>query len=310
MRGFSKLQVCLIILLLLVPTAALCEVRVANNLTSILKNESASADRVELTGLKGWDYLANKLVDDGLSPTVVSKVYSDPRMPPFDVVYFSLAPKESYGMYKDFNSKSQLQLARQFLINNKRLLDEAEKKYKVNRYVIASILLIETRYGKNTGKEMVLNRLSRVGSIAKPENILANYRKLSGEDPKVTFESVKARAEYLEDKFYPEIISLFELAKRNKLHPLSIRGSIAGAFGIPQFLPSSYLRFGVDGNRDGRVSLFTLHDAILSTANFLSSHGWSEKHDKENKGSVIWNYNQSDAYVDTVLLLAEKLSSR
>ena len=53
-----------------------------------------------------------------------------------------------------------------------------------------------------------------------------------------------------------------------------IVGSKAGAFGMPQFLPSSYMRFAVDGNGNGRISLHEPADAAHSAANYLAAHGW------------------------------------
>ena len=60
-----------------------------------------------------------------------------------------------------------------------------------------------------------------------------------------------------------------------QLDALSVRGSYAGAFGIPQFMPGSWRRWGIDFDGDGRADLRASHaDAIGSVANFLASHGW------------------------------------
>src|SRR6185369_11602712 len=111
----------------------------------------------------------------------------------------------------------------------------------------------------------------------------------------------------LEGVFYPEVLAMFGLADRTGVDPLDVRGSGSGAFGLPQFLPSSYLRFGVDGDGDGRVSLYDPADAIASAANYLAGHGWKGEISRAEQRRAIWAYNHSDAYIDTVLALAEHL---
>jgi hypothetical protein len=120
----------------------------------------------------------------------------------------------------------------------------------------------------------------------------------------------RERGQYLEDTFYPEVLATFQLADRLDIDPLGIRGSGSGAFGMPQFLPRSYLSYGVDGNGDGRVSLYDPDDAISSCANYLSAHGWRAGMTRTERRRVIWHYNRSEAYIDAVLGLAERLEGR
>lgn len=269
---------------------------------------AATPKNLKVSKYKGWDYLAEKLIADGLPEAEVRAIYQDRRMPYRETVYFSLRPKESHDIYSGFKSKSLIRLARDFLARNRIIFDEAEKIYKVSRYAIASIMLVETHFGRNTGNHLVINRLSRVATVAEPPNLQKVYLKLSREDPEVTFEEVEARAKYLEERFYPEILALINVAKRTNMDLMDLKGSYAGAFGIPQFLPSTFLQYAVDGNKDGRISLFHVHDAALSVANFLSSFGWNDNLTREQKGQVIWRYNHSEAYVDTILAIAEILA--
>jgi membrane-bound lytic murein transglycosylase B len=75
--------------------------------------------------------------------------------------------------------------------------------------------------------------------------------------------------------FSSELREYLLLASRNNLDPLSTNGSYAGAIGIPQFMPSSYLNYSVDFNDDGVRNLVDdFDDAIGSVANYLSVHGW------------------------------------
>jgi membrane-bound lytic murein transglycosylase B len=118
---------------------------------------------------------------------------------------------------------------------------------------------------------------------------------------------VRRRGRYLERTFLPEIPALLAIAKKNNVDPLSMKGSSAGAFGLPQFLPSAFIRFGYDGSRDGIIALHNEEDAIWSTANYLAHFGFSKTIPRQEKRSIIWRYNKSKSYIDTVLGLSEAI---
>ena len=80
-----------------------------------------------------------------------------------------------------------------------------------------------------------------------------------------------------------------------------------GAVGWPQFLPSSLVKYGVDGDRDGRIDLYEPADAVFSVANYLHGHGWADGLDREAREKVIWTYNHSRPYTKTVIDVAERL---
>jgi membrane-bound lytic murein transglycosylase B len=81
------------------------------------------------------------------------------------------------------------------------------------------------------------------------------------------------RAEF----FRSELEQFLLLARENGVSPLAIKGSYAGAIGIPQFMPSSQRRFAVDFDGDDRIDLRNSNaDAIGSVARFLQQHGWQK----------------------------------
>ncbi|MCK5009534.1 MAG: lytic murein transglycosylase, partial [Deltaproteobacteria bacterium] len=88
-----------------------------------------------------------------------------------------------------------------------------------------------------------------------------------------------------------------------------IKGSWAGAFGIAQFLPSSYLRYALDGNNDQKVRLFNRYDSMVSVANYLKKNGWKSGLSIKRRRSIIRRYNNSTPYIDTVLKLSKEISS-
>ena len=88
-----------------------------------------------------------------------------------------------------------------------------------------------------------------------------------------------------------------------------VYGSYAGAMGIAQFIPSSILQLAKDGNKDGRVDLYNHTDAIASIANYLKHYGWHPGIDGKKAYKVLYHYNHSSYYVDTLLMVAKLLKN-
>lgn len=256
---------------------------------------------------RGWGHLVARLEALGVDPVTLREIYNDQRMPRFGSIPFSVAPREPRSLYAGFLTAHRLELAQQFMALHHPTLSRAAKQFNVTSSVITAILLVESSFGLHTGQELVLYRLSRIAGLNTHANIEYNFHRLRKTDPSVTREKLHARADYLHRTFTPEIVALITMVRKNNLDIFQIRGSIAGAFGIPQFLPSSYLRFGVDGNGDGTVSLYNPDDAIHSAAHFLAEAGWHDTLTPAEKRQVIWRYNKSDEYISTVLDIAERL---
>lgn len=258
---------------------------------------------------RGWDHLVKKLVAQGVDEKELRSVFGSKRMPEFDRVTFKMVPGEPKDIYTHFRSAPKVAKARENLNKYRRVYNRAESEFGVDREVIAAILLVETQYGTYTGKSGIFNRLARLANIDDPENIRKNYKRLREEEKEdVTLEEVEKRARYVAEMFEKEIPALLSIAKKNGFNVFNMKGSSAGAFGLPQFLPSSYVNFAVDGNGDGRISLYQMEDAILSTANFLKQHGWkADLKTEEERKEVIWHYNHSEPYVATVLAVANLL---
>ena len=126
-------------------------------------------------------------------------------------------------------------------------LDKAAREYGVPAEIIVAIIGVETEYGRNMGSFNVLNALASLGFYG------------------------ERRREF----FQAELEQYLLLARDNAMDLASTRGSFAGAMGIPQFMPSSQRRWGVDYDGNGNIDLtHSPIDAIGSVANFLKSHGW------------------------------------
>ena len=134
-----------------------------------------------------------------------------------------------------------------FWQDNAGQLAKAQALYGVPAEIIVAIIGVETEYGRNTGGFRVLEALATLAFKYPP------------------------RAEF----FRTELEQFLLLARENQLDPLAIKGSFAGAIGIPQFMPGSQRRYAVDFDGDQRIDLSaSVDDAIGSVGRFLEQHGW------------------------------------
>lgn len=277
---------------------------------SVRSVKPASSTSASEVSYRGWDYLVLRLRQNGVTEEDLLSLYADPRMPIFTDVPFNVYPKEPSSIYANFNKPRFEEMGAAFIRANQASFDEVERTLKVPAEVVTAILVIESQIGKNTGREIIAYRLSRLASANAPENLANNYKLQRKKYPKVTFEQIKRRGRYLEQTFLPEIPALLAISKRNKVDPLSITGSSAGAFGLPQFLPSAFIRHSRDGDNDGIVSLHDEQDALWSTANYLANFSFRANIPVQEKRSIIWRYNKSKAYIDAVLKLSQGIKSR
>ncbi|MGE5339611.1 MAG: lytic murein transglycosylase B [Gemmatimonadota bacterium] len=134
-----------------------------------------------------------------------------------------------------------------FFDRHRATLQRAADEYGVPAGITAAVLGIETHYGRMIGTFRTLDVLLTL-----------------------SFDYLR-RADY----FRGELEQFLLLARENRLDPLAVHGSFAGAIGIPQFMPSSIRRWAVDFDASGRIDLVgSVPDSIGSVANFLAGHGW------------------------------------
>jgi membrane-bound lytic murein transglycosylase B len=286
--------------------------RIAAVVAALVLLALSPAARAQQFDDKGYGWLIDKLEADGVPRARSLPVFSDDRFPAFDGLYFSISPRESHAMYRGHLSATSVRRAQGCMESHADAFRAAEQAHGVPASVIAAIVNVESACNRNTGSSIILPRLARLAMANEPRNLgenVARYTEgLSSAQGEGIARQVRARGQRLEDMFYPEVLATFTIAQRTGIHPLSIRGSGSGAFGMPQFLPTSYLNHGVDGNGDGVISLYDPDDAIHSCAKYLAAHGWRPGITYEQQRRVIWDYNHSDAYIDTVLGLANRLS--
>ena len=247
------------------------------------------------------------LEKDGFNKNSISAIYTQPSVqfdPGIVATYFR--HRESKLNYNQFLSEKSLNLARKYLQKHENAFKYAEKKFGVDRSVIVAILLVETRLGAYTGKEPVINTLSSIASLKDDRLRTVMWNRLSGESDRKReeFESWALRKS---SWAYNELVAFLKYVKKEKLNPIEIRGSFAGAIGFSQFLPSNILWLGKDGNGDNKVDLFSHEDAIHSIANYLRNYGWKPGLDQQEMKKIIFQYNHSSYYVNTVYKIREVL---
>lgn len=196
-----------------------------------------------------------------------------------------------------------------FLHKNKKVFSTVEKKYSVPKETIASLLWVETKYGRDIGKYHVASAFLSIVQADYPP-ILFQLMDLAKERyPRIESSSVdkiQEKAKTKSDWAVNELLALQELHEKKYKDAAKLKGSFSGAFGLAQFLPSSYLTWA-KGNKT-QPNLFKAEDSIYSVANYLSQNGWKEE-DESSKRAALFHYNRDLGYGNRILRMSDCLRS-
>lgn len=159
-------------------------------------------------------------------------------------------PYEAQPWYKyqsHFLTKQRVEAGVAYWKENRQYLEAAEKRYHVDPAIIVGIIGVETHYGNLVGHYRVIDALSTLAFYYPPRS-----------------------------KFFTQELKEYLLmCRQQNISPLSIKGSYAGAFGIPQFMPSSSRRFAVAYDPKSIIDISNKHeDAIMSVANYFNNNHW------------------------------------
>jgi len=251
--------------------------------------------------------LIYRLAQDGFDPEYLSKIFDDPRSEPIpSLMTISLDSREVQEIYSPFLTPESILQAKKFLRANLKLLRRMESRFHVDKEVVVAILFIESRFGENIGRHRVIPTLASMALLDTPENLWSNYLMLWGIDPELSYEWLEDRAKKRANWAYQELKCFLRIIRDEKMDPLEVRGSYAGALGMAQFIPSSYLAFA-HRKKNLENWLLSREEAVFSIANYLKSHGWKKNLTLERKKRILWYYNQSEPYVETALQISKQI---
>ena len=254
-----------------------------------------------------FEFVQEKLMKEGFDKDMIVDLYNRPEVYfDFEGVSRYFVHRESKLNYNQFTSKTSLEKAKSYMGKYNTELSRAEKIYGVDKKIITAIILVETRLGKVMGNRSILNTLSTLACLS-DSNIREIVWNKNSNSCSLTREEFSKWSKRKSKWAYAELKAFLKYVNREGIDPASIYGSFAGALGIAQFMPSSILAFAKDGDGDGSVDLFNHTDAIISIATYLSHYGWHPGIDKKGAYNVIYHYNHSKYYVNTILKISELL---
>ncbi len=250
--------------------------------------------------------LEQRLIKDGFDGCLVECIFKNSQLT-FDPrgagLYF--VHNESILDYESFANATSIFLARRYMKKHGELFDRVERAYGVDKTVIAAIILVETGLGTFVGKRSVVGTLASMAAMTDPEVREVVWGSLD-ESRRLPRDEFLKKTERKSEWAYRELSAFLRYVDHEKIDPFSLKGSYAGAMGIPQFMPSNILHLAEDGNGDGVIDMFDHADAIFSVANYLRQHGWREDLDEEKTQEVLYTYNHSGPYV-TILMRISRL---
>ena len=251
--------------------------------------------------------LLDRLIKDGLDKEFLFPLFLDSRAEPIpNRMAISLLTREIPEIYTKFLTFESILLAKSFLRQNLTILKEMERKFDVEKEVAVAILLVESRFGENTGKHRVIPTLASMAIMNSTENLLKNYSTIWEMNPEISYDWIENVANRRANWAYKELKCFLEIIRSEDMDPLEVYGSIAGALGMPQFIPSSYIAYAMNRN-SFKDWLYDLEGAIFSIGNYLKSHGWERGLPIHQQKKLLWHYNRSDPYGETILKIAQKI---
>jgi len=270
-----------------------------------------------------WSPLMKRLINDGFEEKSVRALFSrdDIQFDPEPMAtkmnellrrssHQPLSPKPfvSKDVHKRYLRPGMINQARAYLERNRATLEQISRTYCVPKEVVVSILLVETHLGANTGKRKAFHVLSSMALSADWDQVRSFVSSKTIQNGNEEYARTRCREK--SDWAYNELKFLLEYSRINNTDPLSIPGSIYGAIGLCQFMPSNVFLYGVDADGKGGIDLFSTPDALNSIANYLHQNGWECRIERKNRCQVVMTYNHSQVYANTVLAVADRLQAK
>lgn len=197
----------------------------------------------------------DRMVAQGMDRQYVQSALANARFA--SVAARAIIPPASPGVrvwsrYRDrFVEPQRIQAGLAFWDQNRAVLARAQAQYGVPASVIVAIIGVETFYGRVMGDFRILDALATLG-----------------------FDFPAEAPRDRSDFFQEQLAEYLLLCQERGIDPRTLRGSFAGAIGLPQFMPGSIRRFAVASEGGAPDLINRRDDAVMSVANFLVQHGW------------------------------------
>nr|WP_245688271.1 lytic murein transglycosylase B [Thiohalomonas denitrificans] len=233
---------------------------------ALLLSGPSHADLAARDDVQG--FISQMVSDYGFEDTQLKTLFRKVQLQD-DIIRAISRPAESkpWHQYRPiFVTESRIRQGAEFWQEHAEVLAEAERRYGVSPSILVAILGVETRYGRHRGSYRVMDSLSTLAFDYPP------------------------RAKF----FRGQLEQYLVMAREEKIDPLELTGSYAGAMGQPQFIPSSFRAYAVDFDGDGRRDLWeNIEDVIGSVANYFAEHRWQPGQPVATRAKVNGNQHQS-----------------
>lgn len=258
-------------------------------------------------------YLKKKLREKKFSPRFINAVLKTYDQDSFasvmrlNMLGFLNPPQHSVLVTEEGTLKST-----EFIEKNRKAFLRVERRDKVPAEVIAALLWVETKHGKLTGRYHVLSVFAHLIQTSRREvtqeltALALEGEKIKPKPTKNLWKMMRERAQRKSDWALDQLKALEQLYKKDKKMAEELQGSFAGAFGIPQFIPSSYWTYAKPLKKGHVADLYNPDDAISSVSNYLRKEGWNSKK-KKRQMKALMHYNNSQDYAESILDLSQKI---
>tara|TARA_B100001121_G_C18626073_1_gene591794 strand:+ start:140 stop:1156 length:1017 start_codon:yes stop_codon:yes gene_type:complete len=189
-------------------------------------------------------------IDSGISKEVVNDVMSSAKFLPKVIEYDRFQPEfyeDTFTYIKKRSSNRKVNDGLRLYKKEKKIIDEVEKKFQVEKELLLALMGIETNFGKYLGKMDIVSSLA-------------------------TLSFDKRRSDF----FTKELLILLNLVDKKIIDKSILYGSWAGAFGNFQFMPRTIRNYAIDYNKNQTIELKKTEDSFASAANYLKKIGWKK----------------------------------
>ncbi|MDQ0471368.1 lytic murein transglycosylase [Labrys wisconsinensis] len=241
----------------------------------------------DASGFPAWlEAFKGEATSAGISQATVTAAFDGVTYDPKTIGY-DRNQKVFKQSFEEFSGRMvnayRIKKAQAFIAKNQALLARIEERFGVPGPVLTAIWGLETDFGANIGNFQTIRSLATLAYDCRRS-----------------------------DRFHDELINALKILDEGDMPPSALRGAWAGELGQTQFMPSSYIKFAVDFDGDGKRDLLhSVPDVLASTANYLKSYGWvaGQPWDPGTANfAVIKEWNKSDIYARTIALLANRIA--